>query len=200
MELTLPSPVSADIFSHLRVIEGMFVSLAMSRILATLVQYIQFPREHKPNLLHISWLLVLIIMVLNWWWGLFSNSDNVVSTYKYYFFSILTPLSFFFLAALMSPGDKVSEGGFYAYFLDIRGWFFAFILFGMITDPAEVFLTIESENGTIDLSLYAQIVLVLLVALLFMFTLRSRSYRVNRFVALAALLLSVLILISNILG
>ncbi|MBC8716214.1 hypothetical protein [Ochrobactrum sp. Marseille-Q0166] len=127
------SSVVNEYFLHVRILTGVFVSLCMSRILASLTRYIQFKRKYKPNFLHIVWLITCSLFVVDWWWDVLNWNYGIKYSYASYVFIVLYAFSFYFLSALIAPDNYDEYKDFYNYFKIIRFWFYGIFILNQIS-------------------------------------------------------------------
>jgi len=57
-----------DVFPHIRIVMGMVIGLAVTRLLSGVARIVQHPKQYRLYPVH--WLggLVLLMLVHFWWW------------------------------------------------------------------------------------------------------------------------------------
>ena len=58
-------PVDPAIFSHVRVVLSMVVSLGIARLLSGVAQFVQHPGRKRANAVHLLWALSLLLSMMN---------------------------------------------------------------------------------------------------------------------------------------
>jgi hypothetical protein len=124
---------SAELFPHVRILMGMVVGLAMTRLLMTIAGLIQHPQRSRLSALHLLWVVsILVELVLFWWWE-FALFRLEQWTFAIALFLIVYAITLFLLAALLSP-DNIAE---YNFFLKRRHWFFVFFAVTFVLDAID---------------------------------------------------------------
>src|SRR5690606_26741518 len=117
---------SAELFPHVRILMGMVVGLAMTRLLMTIAGLIQHPQRSRLSALHLLWVVsILVELVLFWWWE-FALFRLEQWTFAIALFLIVYAITLFLLAALLSPDNIAEYNGYEDFFLKRRHWFFVF--------------------------------------------------------------------------
>ncbi|MFK4825462.1 hypothetical protein ACI0FM_11810 [Paenochrobactrum sp. BZR 588] len=138
---------AADTFTHMRIINGMGISLCLSRILIFLSRFIQHPTKHKISKIHMGWVLVILLWIIQFWWDyLFDSSTKVYDVYTY-----VVDLSYvfglFFICVTLTPDDVNEYGGYEEYFFSRKKWLFTFfIILNIIQYLNDIRNNIVSDN------------------------------------------------------
>jgi hypothetical protein len=83
-------------------------------------------------------------VVAFWWWE-FRLSEVQHWTFAAYVFLILYAAMYFLLSTLLFPSDIAEYGGFEAYFMSRRGWFFGLLAATFLMDVVDTALKGASE-------------------------------------------------------
>jgi hypothetical protein len=128
---------TAELFPHVRILMGMVVGLAMTRLLMTIASLIQHPQRSRLSALHLLWVLsILVELVLFWWWE-FALFRLEHWTFAITLFLIVYAITLFLLAALLSPDNIAEYNGYEDFFLKRRHWFFAFFAITFVLDAID---------------------------------------------------------------
>lgn len=128
---------SAELFPHVRILMGMVVGLAMTRLLMTISGLIQHPHRSRVSALHLLWVLsILMELVLFWWWE-FALFRIEQWTFAITLFLIVYATILFLLAALLSPDNIAEYDGYEDFFLKRRHWFFVFFALTFVLDAVD---------------------------------------------------------------
>jgi hypothetical protein len=128
---------SAELFPHVRILMGMVVGLAMTRLLMTIAGLIQHPQRSRLSALHLLWVVsILVELVLFWWWE-FALFRLEQWTFAIALFLIVYAITLFLLAALLSPDNIAEYNGYEDFFLKRRHWFFVFFAVTFVLDAID---------------------------------------------------------------
>lgn len=137
----MTNAVSAvDLFIHLRIVMGIVVGLAITRLLTGLAAIAQNPNRAKVSTLHLLWaLFVLIELVLFWWWE-FALIERSHWSFGTFAFVIGYAITLFLMAAMLVP-DRIDDyAGYEDFFLRRRHWFFGAFAVTLVLDLADTSL------------------------------------------------------------
>lgn len=131
MDAPAPDPA---IFSHIRVVMGMIISLSLARLLSGVALFVQHPGKTKVYWIHLGWVLFMFVFLLHfWWWEYYLHSLPVID-FSVYLFVILYACIYFFLCVLLFPTSLDEYAGYEEYFLSRRAWFFGFLALAFAVD------------------------------------------------------------------
>lgn len=125
MDEALPNPAA---FFHVRVIIGVVVGLAITRILNGLARFVRGPARGRAYGVHTAWAFFLLLMVVHFWWFEFALERVGIWTFPTYAFLIGYGALHFFTAAVLFPDDQVQQADFVTIFHENRPWFFGLLL------------------------------------------------------------------------
>ncbi|OCP36303.1 hypothetical protein [Ensifer sp. LC163] len=131
MDPTQPDPA---IFSHIRVVMGMVVSLSLARLLSGLALFVQHPGKTRVYWIHLGWVLFMFVFLVHFWWWEFHLHALPVLDVTVYLFVILYCCVFFFLCVLLFPTTLEDYSDYEHYFMSRRSWFFAFLALAFAVD------------------------------------------------------------------
>jgi hypothetical protein len=134
MEQPVPDPA---LFTHVRIVIGMVVSLSLARLLTGLASFVQHPGKTRVYWIHLGWVLSLLLFLLHFWWWEFRLQALTVLDFAVYLFLIGFASLFFFLCVLLFPASMEEYGGYEDYFMSRKGWFFAFLALAYAVDLAD---------------------------------------------------------------
>lgn len=132
--------VDPAIFSHIRIVLSMVISLGVARLLSGVAQFVQHPGRKPPYLVHLIWVASLLLAMLDFWWWEFSLSHLQTWRFETYFFLIAYASLFYFLCALLFPNDLVEYDGYRDYFMSRRKWFFGLLATTYVVDVVDTWI------------------------------------------------------------
>ncbi|WP_331374535.1 hypothetical protein [Sinorhizobium chiapasense] len=131
MEAPAPDPA---IFSHIRIVMGMIISLSLARLLSGVALFVQHPGKTKVYWIHLGWVLFMFVFLLHFWWWEYYLHALAVIDFSVYLFVILYACIYFFLCVLLFPTSLDEYAGYEEYFLSRRAWFFGFLAVAFAVD------------------------------------------------------------------
>ena len=131
MEHAVPDPA---LFTHVRIVIGMVVSLSLARLLTGLASFVQHPGKTRVYWIHLGWVLSMLLFLLHFWWWEFRLQTLTVLDFGVYLFLIGFACLFFFLCVLLFPLSMEDYGGYEDYFMSRKGWFFGFLALSYAVD------------------------------------------------------------------
>ncbi|CAN7527700.1 hypothetical protein Brsp04_02632 [Brucella sp. NBRC 12952] len=119
---------AADAFSHMRIINGMGISLCMSRLLIFASRFVQHPNKHKISYMHIGWVIVVFLWIIQFWWDyLFESSTKTYNVYTYVS-DLLYVFGLFFMCVTLTPDDIKEYGDYERYFMSRKTWLLSLLI------------------------------------------------------------------------
>ncbi|MGO1163009.1 hypothetical protein [Brucella pseudogrignonensis] len=119
---------AADAFSHMRIINGMGISLCLSRLLIFASRFVQHPNKHKISYMHIGWVIVVFLWIIQFWWDyLFESSTKTYNVYTYVL-DLLYVFGLFFMCVTLTPDDIKEYGDYERYFLSRKIWLLSLLI------------------------------------------------------------------------
>lgn len=118
-----------EVFTHVRILIGMILGLAITRLLSGLSRFVQHPGQNPPTFTHLVWVMVALLEAIHFWWWEFAFRYLTVWDFGTYVFVLVYALLHFLLASLLFPDDIREYKGYEHYFMSRRRWFFS--LFGL---------------------------------------------------------------------
>lgn len=123
-----------DQFAHIRIVLGILLGLAITRLLVGLARFVQHPGRQKIYGVHVGWAVFLFVLLTHFWWWEFSLSHVRDWTYPAYAFLVAYIVLLFLLCTLLFPDDIEDYAGYRDYFLSRRGWFFGLLASSFLLD------------------------------------------------------------------
>jgi len=138
----MDATLAADpaIFSHIRIVLSMVVSLGIARLLAGVAKFVQHPGRKRPYFVHLLWAVSLLLSMLDFWWWEFSLSQLRTWRFETYFFIVAYAALFYFLCALLFPDDLAEYEGYRDYFMSRRKWFFGLLAATYVVDVIDTLI------------------------------------------------------------
>lgn len=134
MDQPVPDPA---LFTHVRIVIGMVVSLSLARLLTGLASFVQHPGKTRVYWIHLGWVTSLLLFLLHFWWWEFRLQALAVLDFGVYLFLIGFGSLFFFLCVLLFPASMEEYSGYENYFMSRKGWFFGFLALAYAVDLAD---------------------------------------------------------------
>ncbi len=131
MEQVQPDPA---IFSHIRVVMGMVISLSLARLLSGVALFVQHPGKTKVYWIHLGWVLFMFVFLVHFWWWEYHLHSLAVIDVSVYLFVILYSCVFFLLCVFLFPTTLDEYSGYEHYFMSMRAWFFGFLAIAFAVD------------------------------------------------------------------
>lgn len=148
-----------EIFTHVRILIAMIISLSIARILSGLARFLQHPKQYKLSVLHLLWVFsILFELILFWWWGVRSTSE-IEWTFGMFVLRIIYAVTLFLMSALIFPDHIAEYKGYQDFFINRRYWFFALLATTWLIDIAKA--TFTGVTISQNLAQHAGITLVL---------------------------------------
>lgn len=143
---------AADAFSHMRIINGMGISLCLSRLLIFASKFVQHPNKHKISYMHIGWVVVVFLWIIQFWWDyLFESSTKTYNVYTYVL-DLLYVFSLFFMCVTLTPDDIKEYGDYEKYFLSRKTWLLSLLILLNLMElmrSASPNISIDEEQSTL---------------------------------------------------
>lgn len=164
-----PIVSQADIFSHMRIINGIGISLCLSRLLIFISKFIQNPTKNKISYMHFGWILVVFLWIIQFWWDyLLDSSGKTYDTYIY-LLELFNVFGLFFICVTLTPDDVTEYADYETYFLSRKKWLFSLFIFISFIQSIEVireaYLRGNYSEIKIELGMLLLTVALILVAM-----------------------------------
>lgn len=169
------------IFSHLRIVLSMVVSLGMARLLSGMAGFVQHPGRKRPYAVHLLWAFSLLISLMHFWWWEFSLARLVVWRFEVYFFVVGYAALFYLLCAILFPDDLAEYSGYRQYFYSRRKWFFGLLAATYVADVFDTWI-----KGSAHLAAQGPEYMARTVAYVLLCIVAARTENVRFHVAFAA--------------
>jgi hypothetical protein len=101
-----------DVYLHIRIVIGIVLGLALTRILAGLSRFIQHPGRDKVYAVHLLWVAAVLVTAIHFWWWEFHLSTIWPWRFTIFGFVLFYAFLLFLLAALLFPDDMRDYDGY----------------------------------------------------------------------------------------
>jgi len=136
-----PTPsVDPAVFSHIRVVLSMVVSLGIARLLSGTAKFVQHPARQRVYWVHMLWALSLLLSMLHFWWWEFSLSQLPVWRFETYVFVVGYAALYYLICAILFPDDLAEYNGYKDYFMSRRRWFFGLLATTYVVDLGDTWI------------------------------------------------------------
>lgn len=133
-------PQDSALFPHIRIVMGMVLGLAMSKLLTGFASLVQHPGRYRLSAVHLLWAgSILVELILFWWWE-FELSHLPAWSFGTFVFLISYTITLYLMAALLFPDDIDEYGGYEAYLIRRRYWFFGLLALTFVFDVIDTMI------------------------------------------------------------
>jgi hypothetical protein len=126
--------VDPSLFTHLRMVLSMVVSLGMARLLSGAARIVQHPGRTRLYWVHLLWGLSMLLTLMHFWGWQFSLARVAVWRFEVYFFIVAYAALYYLLCSLLFPDDVSDYAGWRDYFYSRRRWFFGLLAVSFAAD------------------------------------------------------------------
>ena len=146
-----------QLFPHIRIVMGMVVGLAMSKLLTGFAGLIQHPGRYRLSAVHLLWAgSILVELVLFWWWE-FQLSQLPRWSFGTFAFLIGYTITLFLMVALLFPDDIDEYGGYEAYLMRRRYWFFGLLALTFVLDIVDTLIKGDAHWSNLSFDYVIQV-------------------------------------------
>jgi hypothetical protein len=163
-----------DVFTHVRILIGMILGLAITRLLSGLSRFVQHPTRLKPSAPHLIWVFAILLEAIHFWWWEFAFHELKVWHFAIYVFVLFYALLHFLLASLLFPDDIGEYEGYEHYFMSRRRWFFCLFALSFLIDIVDTNLKGLDHTAALGLEYDLRVALGLVTAAVGFFSARPR--------------------------
>jgi len=144
-----------DAFTHVRIILGFVVSLALARLLTGLARFIQHPAL-KRDPLHLLWAFGMLLLLVHFWWWEFWLGAVKVWSFPIYIFLIVFVFQLYLLTTLLFPDNIAEYESYAAYFMSRRRWFFGLFASVNVFDAIDTLIKGPEHASLYELDYWLQ--------------------------------------------
>ena len=172
----VPDHVTAQLFPHLRIVMGMVVGLAMSKLLVGFAELMQHPGRYRLSAVHLLWAgSMLVELVLFWWWE-FQLSQVPRWNFATFAFLIGYTITLFLMAALLFPEDIDEYGGYEAYLIRRRYWFFGLLALTFVLDIVDTLIKGQAHWSALSADYLVQVPMGFVLCVIACLSVRARVH------------------------
>lgn len=131
---------SVEVFQHARVVMGIILGLAVTRLLTGLARFVQHPGRQKIYPVHIGWVATMLLTLIHFWWWEFRLIELQHWTFEIYFFLITYAILLFLLCTLLFPDTLHDYASYEEFFISRRKWFFGIFATTILFDVIDSFI------------------------------------------------------------
>ncbi len=115
-----------SIFEFIMVMVSLILALALAQALRGATEFVTSPKRYLP---HGSWLLLIILTILQTWWAYWDW--NVISDWRFttYLAALVFPMVLFIAVYLLTPATRARDIDWRSHFYAVRTWFFLTLMF-----------------------------------------------------------------------
>ncbi len=140
---------AAESFTHMRIINGMAISLCISRLLVFAAKFVQNPKKYKFSAIHTGWIIVILLWIIAFWWEYLMNSPTRVTNVGTYILDLFYVFGLFFICVTLTPDDVQADGGYEKYLFERRIFLFSVIFFLAAIDMTRDLIN-EIQQGNLE--------------------------------------------------
>ncbi len=167
----------ADVFSHMRIINGMGISLCLSRLLVFASKFIQHPSKNKISYIHIGWVLVVFLWIIQFWWDYLIESNNKTYDIVTYILELFYVFGLFFICVTLTPDDIKEYGDYETYFFSRKKWLFVLFIFINSMQSFEQIRTAFIKNDTDNMVVLPVIMVLETIVILIAMNIKRRRFQ-----------------------
>ncbi|MDP8251463.1 hypothetical protein [Pseudochrobactrum saccharolyticum] len=167
----------ADVFSHMRIINGMGISLCLSRLLVFASKFIQHPSKNKISYIHIGWILVVFLWIIQFWWDYLIESNNKTYDIVTYILELFYVFGLFFICVTLTPDDIKEYGDYETYFFSRKKWLFALFIFINSMQSFEQIRTSFIKNDTDNMVVLPVVMVLETIVILIAMNIKRRRFQ-----------------------
>jgi len=131
---------AAGVFPHVRVVMGMVIGLGMTRLLTGFASLVQYPGRYRLSATHLMWALSILLDLIMFWWWEFALTRIEAWSFPLFIFLIVYTILLFLMAALLFPDSIEEYGGYEAYLIRRRWWFFGLLGATFVMDAIDTMI------------------------------------------------------------
>lgn len=134
-----------DAFEYVMVLVSIVIGLAITHVLNALASAVHRLRGHGEPLrleaVYLLWVGTILVWLVSFWWFEFKFQE-IEPTWSFglYLFVITYAVALFLVAAVLVPSRLAGVEDSYAYFMDVRRWFFWGLILLVGLDTVDSFL------------------------------------------------------------
>ncbi len=156
----------SDLFPHIRIVMGMVLGLAVSKLLTGFAGLVQHPGRYRLSAVHLLWAgSILVELILFWWWE-FALSRLPSWNFATFLFLIGYTINLYLMAALLFPDSIDEYGGYEAYLIRRRYWFFGLLASTFVLDVIDTAIKGEAHWSRLSFDYLIQVPFGLLLCLI----------------------------------
>lgn len=167
----------ADVFSHMRIINGMGISLCLSRLLVFASKFIQHPSKNKISYIHIGWILVVFLWIIQFWWDYLIESNSKTYDIVTYILELFYVFGLFFICVTLTPDDIKEYGDYETYFFSRKKWLFALFIFINSMQSFEQIRTSFIKNDTDNMVALPVVMVLETIVILIAMNIKRRRFQ-----------------------
>lgn len=158
-----PVPYSHDVFVHIRILIGVVLGLALTRMLSGLARFVEHPKRWRLSPLHLLWVLVILVSAIHFWWWEFALERVPAWRFQLFLFVLCYAFLFYLLASLLFPADLEGYDGYEDYFLSRRRWFYGLFATTFVFDWIDTLLKGHARLAELGAEYEAKLILCLIL-------------------------------------
>lgn len=129
-----------DVYTHVRIIVGVVISLGLTHLLRGSAYLIQHPKKEQIYWVHLGWVAFMFLYVLHFWWWEFWLRELKDWNFAVYLFTILYAVLIYLMCSILYPESIADYTGYEDYFYSRRRWFFGLLIMIFTLDLEDTFL------------------------------------------------------------
>lgn len=173
----MPETISShDVYLHVRVVIGIVVGLALTRMLAGVAGIVQHPGKRPLYVTHLLWVSIIFVSTIHFWWWEFGLIQVEVWHFGLFVFVLFYAFLFYLLASLLFPDDMGEYPSYEAYFLSRRGWFFGLFALTFAVDYLDTLIKGRERLAVLGAEYEIKLVACIILSLIAAWTMNRRFH------------------------
>lgn len=153
----MAAALGSELFPHIRIVMGMVLGLAVSKLLTGFAGLVQHPGRYRLSAVHLLWAAsILLELILFWWWE-FALSQLQAWNFGTFLFLIGYTITLYLMAALLFPDSIDEYGGYEAYLIRRRYWFFGLLATTFVLDVIDTAIKGEEHWSRLNTDYLIQV-------------------------------------------
>ena len=153
----MEAPFTPELFPHIRIVMGMVIGLAITRLLMGVAGLVQHPNRASLSSIHLLWVGSILLELIHFWWWQFALFQLTDWHFGIFFFLIVYTIVLFLLATLLFPNPIYEYDGYEDFFMKRRGWFFGLFAATFVFDIIDSLLKGPTNWELFGLHYYVQV-------------------------------------------
>ncbi|MGI8706197.1 MAG: hypothetical protein ACR2JJ_10470 [Sphingomicrobium sp.] len=133
-------PDHVQMFYHVRILLGVVLALAITRILSGLPRFFEHRSIKIVSVTHLFWIGTVLLMAIHFWWFQFGLIRVQTWHFSLFVFVLFYAFLFILMANMLVPDELREHRNYNDYFMSRRRWFFGLLAVTIPVDLVDTLL------------------------------------------------------------